>query len=859
MFGQAATMISAGSAPVPSTNVVSNLETLAITTAKELISHTETLAQLKIKKRAKPNSEIKIDANLQAANTILHEKVLKVLSEIQQKLQVEDSTEVKSHYLNYFLIILTRYNGLFLTVSAVDGIPENNILLSLNNTQIKHPLLMSSLKTSVQYRHVKVDDEKQQTFRPHYHQETSFSFKTMFRYGYHENIDEFVKMYAKANLKIGADTQATNILQALTPTSVMGVNLTQGQNGYMRPRDESNHKVEQKNFLKAWGNIKNGKSLTDTERDVLAKGRFYRGNMPMRFGAQAESKAFKHFHVGHAAELIHTEAGVVGFDLVNFGIAGPLYPRETSPGISTDCYPMLSVVCISHNHYDHLDTRTLQEALRGMDTLVIAPAGDGNMLKELGLPNVIELASWNDSVDIITTDALGVSKEINIRPIPARHGSGRHGYDINCSLFMGHMLQEKGKDYVTIVTGDTGVLDEEHYDQLEQYLFKNNLTVASACIASGPDRPRQYLECTHQSTADAITLYARLSVMTAKVALKRTHGEYVFAPQLSDLSSVSCKTICYHQGCYRLGVLNYSDVDGTLTRTLAALSYYGELDIDKTLEALSFQKKALEWRKNNPQLNCNGDYKNYYFAIMDNFERVALIQTLTEYKKFYDMLGYDDKKLFTAKTVVNMIATNFYQPEAGRMIDLSEEKSETVGFKFERLIVNRDPSGEKECQYEAFLDGLLKNAEKNKATQQIVLDLLHDRPVSELALVKELLFLYRQKTPYKMSSFFNKSYVNDLLQNLSLRDYISSDGLRKVLIELRGRSVNWQTADDEQRSEGSIETILLMTMGLLDKQITGFDKVFKRDLIARAERLNKADFCWVAEKPSGDLANSLGG
>lgn len=777
--------------------------------------------------------------SLNEKNDSLHARILQALDVMMDEMQKAGVTDVHSLYLNYFLIQVTRYNGLFFQVSAAGKEDDiGNLLLQLENTMISHPLLSAVAQKSLTYRHIAGNTLAASIFRDPVRE----TVKGKMRYGYHDKIDQFIDHHSKS---MSYDTPATHLsstLSMFTPNFMK--NNSQQRGNFWRLRDDNAHRIEEKNFLEAWAAVKAGEPLTQQQRQLFANGRYYRGHMPVTFrlpAALTEKDNFIHYHVGHAAELIQTGAGLVGFDLVNYHPTSVFYPRNTQPGMTTDCYPMLPVICISHNHYDHLDKNTLKEALHGMNPLIIVSEGDGALLKEWGFQHVVEFASWNDSIEITLSDWENKQKTLIIRSLPAKHTSHRSLTDCNISLFMGHILQEKGKNFVTIVTGDTAVLDEEHYQQLEDFLVAENLHIASACIASGPDRPRQQIESIHQSTADAIMVHARFNVINTRVIANRRKNDPEVKEEkeilLKDFATSGCNAISYRQGCYGPGTM--SDADGTFTRILAVLASFGEKDLSFVYTDLQQQYAILSHLSKNSSCDTS-QLSNYYFAIMDAFERAALLETIKQYIKVYATLKLEEKALFTANYLKEHICRHLYLPQAGSKIDPNNEAKEPFGFQYQRLIVNRDLSQQKTGEYESCLDKIIALCLSDEAFRRIFENFLSGGAMKETKLTKVLLLFYLEKTPF---NYFSTAPKQKIVQQflVKLRDDLSPLALRRELIVLRGQINQWKTFDESQRNEGGFETIMLVLIGLLDRHITQFDLVFKNDLIARQKIIKKAD------------------
>jgi L-ascorbate metabolism protein UlaG (beta-lactamase superfamily) len=93
--------------------------------------------------------------------------------------------------------------------------------------------------------------------------------------------------------------------------------------------------------------------------------------------------------------------------------------RRRKPGLPMDDLPNIDAVLISHNHYDHLDLRTLHQlADRGHSTFIVAAHG-ARLLRSEKIEPVYEL-DWGESM---TTSG------ISIHCVPALHFSARGIFD----------------------------------------------------------------------------------------------------------------------------------------------------------------------------------------------------------------------------------------------------------------------------------------------------------------------------------------------------------------------------------------------------------------------------------------------
>ena len=70
--------------------------------------------------------------------------------------------------------------------------------------------------------------------------------------------------------------------------------------------------------------------------------------------------------------------------------AGP--KRIRPPGVAIEDLPEIDLILVSHNHYDHLDTSTL-EALRqhqDKEPVIVSGLGNASLLRRVGYSNAVE-------------------------------------------------------------------------------------------------------------------------------------------------------------------------------------------------------------------------------------------------------------------------------------------------------------------------------------------------------------------------------------------------------------------------------------------------------------------------------------
>lgn len=124
--------------------------------------------------------------------------------------------------------------------------------------------------------------------------------------------------------------------------------------------------------------------------------------------------------------------------------------RFFEPPLALEEVPPIDAVLLSHDHYDHLDRRTVG-VLSMVGARFIAPLGVGERLARWGVPRsqIRELDWWQ------TVNVGGVT----ITATPARHFSGRSAImlDRNRTLWAGYALT--GPQHRVYYSGDTAMFD----------------------------------------------------------------------------------------------------------------------------------------------------------------------------------------------------------------------------------------------------------------------------------------------------------------------------------------------------------------------------------------------------------------
>jgi L-ascorbate metabolism protein UlaG (beta-lactamase superfamily) len=203
---------------------------------------------------------------------------------------------------------------------------------------------------------------------------------------------------------------------------------------------------------------------------------------------------------GHSSLLIKTRQGNILIDPILSDYAGPI-PGLLSAFEGTTNYhakdmPPIDVLIISHDHYDHLDYRTLKK-LRDHIKMAVVPMGVGSDLVYWGFdPKKITELNWNQSVTLPTG--------LVITATPAQHRSNRTYSKANKTLWASYVIQTD--QYRLFYGGDSGYGPQ--YKQIGQQYGPFDLALLE-CGQYSPNWPWTHLWL-GQTAQAAVDLQARM-------------------------------------------------------------------------------------------------------------------------------------------------------------------------------------------------------------------------------------------------------------------------------------------------------------------------------------------------------------
>lgn len=219
--------------------------------------------------------------------------------------------------------------------------------------------------------------------------------------------------------------------------------------------------------------------------------------------------------IGHSTFLIREGSITILTDPVfsnrasPFSFAGP--KRLIPPAMNIDDLPNIDIVTISHNHYDHLDIRSLKKISKKFpNVLFFVPKGDKNLLKRAGIKNVFDFIWWDEKRVGNTVFTF----------TPVQHWSARGLFDRSESLWGGWFM--KNKNISLFHAGDTGYSDD--FKEIYKKLGSPDL----AMIPIGAYSPRWFMKFSHVNPKEAVQIALD---MRAKKSIGMHWGTFILTDE----------------------------------------------------------------------------------------------------------------------------------------------------------------------------------------------------------------------------------------------------------------------------------------------------------------------------------------
>lgn len=185
-----------------------------------------------------------------------------------------------------------------------------------------------------------------------------------------------------------------------------------------------------------------------------------------------------------------------------FRFIGP--KRTHPPGIALSGLPKIDVVLISHNHYDHLDKKTVLSLSRLFPHIAwFVPRGVKQWFDRLGISPVYELGWWEER-ELYCDRSQSVNMPLKLTAVPAQHFSGRSSLGHNSSLWVGWVIESdpNGTKKKCYFVGDTGY-NPFDFVSIGVHFGPIDLSL----IPIGTYRPRAFMRDVHIDPKESVRIH----------------------------------------------------------------------------------------------------------------------------------------------------------------------------------------------------------------------------------------------------------------------------------------------------------------------------------------------------------------
>ncbi|MEN8723303.1 MAG: MBL fold metallo-hydrolase [Alphaproteobacteria bacterium] len=195
--------------------------------------------------------------------------------------------------------------------------------------------------------------------------------------------------------------------------------------------------------------------------------------------------------LGHAAFLIKMNGLNILTDPYLSTYAGPSGfgpKRYVKSGIPVRDLPVIDLLIVSHNHYDHLDDATIRRLPHKAHTTVIVPLKLGKWFRERGYTKIIEL-DWEQS---------HTHQGVTVTALPVVHWSNRRGYDRNRTLWAGFKMESEKQSL--FFGGDSA------YGPVFEEIGARFGPFDTALLGIGAYAPREIMHASHATPEEAVRM-----------------------------------------------------------------------------------------------------------------------------------------------------------------------------------------------------------------------------------------------------------------------------------------------------------------------------------------------------------------
>lgn len=183
-----------------------------------------------------------------------------------------------------------------------------------------------------------------------------------------------------------------------------------------------------------------------------------------------------------------------------FSWVGP--KRVRAPGIRFEDLPKIDLVLISHNHYDHMDLKTLKRLQERDEPYFVTSLGNEKIMRIAGIPTMPG-RDWGGQFGGSSEDEQHIDYPFEVTLLRNHHWSSRWGTDRNRALWSAFKVTTPAGAF--FYAGDTGWGDGSWVREAAA-----SGPYRLAIIPIGAYEPRDFMKSHHVDPGEAVSIHQAL-------------------------------------------------------------------------------------------------------------------------------------------------------------------------------------------------------------------------------------------------------------------------------------------------------------------------------------------------------------
>jgi len=235
---------------------------------------------------------------------------------------------------------------------------------------------------------------------------------------------------------------------------------------------------------------------------------------------RVEGAVLKATWVGHSTVLLQTAGLNILTDPFLSTRASPVPfagPKRVRPAaLNAETLPLIDLILLSHNHYDHMDLPALRRIARHHKPHVVTPHGNARWVRRAASSFTIDELGWGEHLD---------HKGLRIHVTPALHWSKRGFFDANTALWGAFVVEAPGGPIY--FAADTGFGTGSTFAEVRERFGAPRLSL----LPIGAYEPRWFMHPQHMNPEESVRAH---KILESRASLAIHHGTIQLTDEAID-------------------------------------------------------------------------------------------------------------------------------------------------------------------------------------------------------------------------------------------------------------------------------------------------------------------------------------